>query len=155
MLPVLVPPLHEQAAIIEYLDKATTDIDSAIVRARRQIDLVEEYRTRLIADVVTCKLDVREVAAQLPEEPDDQDRIEGDGQLTEGMDKDLYDADASAEQVQRHAPTSLQPRREAACPGPVPVHRWPARRHLRAEEQPDEADGGRRRRAVQARPTPQ
>ena len=94
MLPVLVPPLHEQAAIIEYLDKATTDIDSAIVRARRQIDLVEEYRTRLIADVVTGKLDVREVAAQLPEEPDDQDRIEGDGQLTEGMDKDLYDADA-------------------------------------------------------------
>ena len=99
VLPVLVPPLHEQAAIIEYLDKATTDIDSAIVRARRQIDLVQEYRTRLIADVVTGKLDVREVAAHLPEEPDDQDRIEGDGQLTEGMDKDLYDADASGEEL--------------------------------------------------------
>ena len=33
----------------------------------RQIDLLHEYRTRLIADVVTGKLDVREAAAALPE----------------------------------------------------------------------------------------
>ena len=38
-------------------------------RARRQIDLLREYRTRLIADVVTGKLDVRETAASLPEGP--------------------------------------------------------------------------------------
>ena len=74
-------------------------MDDAIARARRHIDLVQEYRTRLIADVVTGKLDVREAAAQLPEEPDDQDPIEGDGPLTEGMDKDLYDADASGEEL--------------------------------------------------------
>ena len=92
------PALPEQAAIVEYLDKATAGIDAAIARARSQIELLEEYRTRLIADVVTGNLDVREVAAQLPEEPDDQDRIEGDSQLTEGMDKDLYDADASGEE---------------------------------------------------------
>ena len=42
---------------------------------------------------------MRAAAAQLPEEPDDQDRIEGNGQLTEGMDKDLYDADASGEEL--------------------------------------------------------
>ena len=65
------PPLPEQTAIVEYLDKATADIDAAIVRARRQIELVQEYRTRLIADVVTGKLDVRWAAAQLPEEADD------------------------------------------------------------------------------------
>ena len=35
-----------------------------------------------------------------------------------------------------------------------PVHQRPAGRHLRAEEQPDQADGRRRRRAVQARPRP-
>ena len=35
-------------------------IDDATTRARRQIELVEEYRIRLIADVVTGKLDVRE-----------------------------------------------------------------------------------------------
>ena len=35
---------------------------------QREIDLLREYRTRLIADVVTGKLDVREAAAELPEE---------------------------------------------------------------------------------------
>ena len=45
-------------------------------RARRQIDLVQEYRTRLIADVVTGKLDVRAAAAQLPDEADDEHSME-------------------------------------------------------------------------------
>ncbi len=65
---VLIPPFHEQTAIVEHLDKATAGIDAAIARARRRIELVQEYRTRLIADVVTGKLDVRDAAAQLPEE---------------------------------------------------------------------------------------
>ena len=68
-LQVCVPPLDEQAAIVEYLDEATVGIDAAIARARRQIELVEEYRPRLIADVVTGKLDVCEAAGQLPEDP--------------------------------------------------------------------------------------
>ena len=59
----LLPPLPEQQAIVEYLDKATANIDEAIARARRQIELLQEYRTRLIADVVTGKLDVRAAAA--------------------------------------------------------------------------------------------
>ena len=84
---------------MEYLDKTTAGIDAAIARARSQIELLEEYRTRLIADVVTGKLDVREAAAQLVDETDDQDPIEGDGPLTDGMDKDLYDADASGEEL--------------------------------------------------------
>ena len=41
---------------------------SAISRLEREIDLLREYRTRLVADVVTGKLDVREAAAWLPEE---------------------------------------------------------------------------------------
>ncbi len=57
-----VPPFPEQAAIAEYLDKITTDIDTAIDCARRQIELLGEYRTRLIADVVTGQLEVRQVA---------------------------------------------------------------------------------------------
>ena len=65
------------------LDKATADIDAAIVRARRQIELLQEYRTRLIADVVTGKLDVREVAAQLPDEDEDQGPIEERGPLAD------------------------------------------------------------------------
>ena len=59
---VCVPPLAEQAAIAAYLDKQTAAIDAAITRAQREIDLLSEYRTRLIADVVTGQVDVREVA---------------------------------------------------------------------------------------------
>ena len=54
------PPDDEQNLIIEHLNKATAEIDTAMDRARRQIDLMNEYRTRLIADVVPGKLDVRE-----------------------------------------------------------------------------------------------
>ena len=79
VLVVLVPPKSEQTAIVGYLDKATADLDDSSARARRQIELFEEYRTRLIADVVTGKLDVREAAAELPVEPDDADGTEADG----------------------------------------------------------------------------
>ena len=94
-----VPSSGEQQAIIEYLDKTTADIDTAIARARRQIELVQEYRTRLIADVVTGKLDVREAAAQLPDEADDQDQIEESVPLSDGIDEALYDIDESVEEL--------------------------------------------------------
>ena len=55
------PPIPEQSAIVEHLDKATAETDTAIDHAHRQIELMEEYRTRLIADVVTGKIDVREI----------------------------------------------------------------------------------------------
>ncbi len=54
------PPVSEQAAIVEHLERSTAAIDTAINRARRQIGLLREYRERLINDVVTGKLDVRE-----------------------------------------------------------------------------------------------
>ena len=94
-IPLLCPPLEEQAAIVGYLDKATADIDVTITRTRRQIELLREYQTRLISDVVTGKLDVREAAASLPDEADDQDPInESDGM--ENEDGDLYGAALSA-----------------------------------------------------------
>ena len=65
--PILLPPIPEQAAIVAHLDKLTSDIDAAIAHTRREIELLEEYRTRLIADVVTGKLDVREAVANLPD----------------------------------------------------------------------------------------
>ena len=65
-LHVPVPPIKEQVAMSEYLDNATASIDSAVARARRQVELLHEYRARLIADVVTGKLDVRGAAAKLP-----------------------------------------------------------------------------------------
>jgi len=72
-LRIPVPPCREQTAIVEYLDAQMAKIDVAIAIARREIELLREYRTRLIADVVTGKVDVREVAARLPEEPPEEE----------------------------------------------------------------------------------
>jgi len=67
-IPLLYPPVEEQTAIAAYLEKATADIDAAIDNARRQVEFMTEYRSSLIAHVVTGKLDVRAAAAQLPQE---------------------------------------------------------------------------------------
>ena len=64
-----VPPVPEQERITASLDSALLGCNAAISRLEREIELLREYRTRLIADVVTGKLDVREVAATLPDPP--------------------------------------------------------------------------------------
>jgi len=63
-----IPPGDEAAAIAGYLDSETSGPQAFISRLEREIELLREYRTRLVADVVTGKLDVREAAARLPEE---------------------------------------------------------------------------------------
>ena len=73
-IPFLVPPLPEQEAIAEYLDKEIANIDTALDNTRREIELLQEYRTVLIADVVSGKVDVRDVAANLPDDADDAER---------------------------------------------------------------------------------
>ena len=65
---LVIPPIEEQIRIAEFLDRETRQVDVAITQLDREIALLREYRTRLVADVVTGKLDVREVALQLPEE---------------------------------------------------------------------------------------
>ena len=62
------PPAEEQQSILRHSRKATKAADTIIDRSRRQIELVEEYRTRLIADVVTGKLDVRNSVPVIPQE---------------------------------------------------------------------------------------
>ena len=62
------PSIDEQAAIVAYLDDATRTFARATELLRSQIKHLKEYRTRLIADVVTGKLDVREAAASRPDE---------------------------------------------------------------------------------------
>jgi type I restriction enzyme S subunit len=65
---VPLPALTEQRDIVNYVAAETCGLDTAISRLEREIDLLREYRTRLVADVVTGKLDVREAAARLPDE---------------------------------------------------------------------------------------
>ncbi len=57
-----VPPEDEQNQIGLHLDEVLCSMNQLADRARREIDLIREYRTRLISDVVTGKVDVREVA---------------------------------------------------------------------------------------------
>ena len=59
------PTFREQTAIVEFLDRTTAQIENTIAITRRQIKLLQEYRTRLIADVVTGKLDVRQTGNTL------------------------------------------------------------------------------------------
>ena len=64
-----IPPLAQQGAICAELDVEVARFKEAASHLNREIDLLREYRTRLVADVVTGKLDVREAAARLPDEP--------------------------------------------------------------------------------------
>jgi type I restriction enzyme, S subunit len=66
---IAVPPSIEAEQIAAYLAEETRSLDGMIRTAEREIDLIREYRTRLIADVVTGKLDVR--GAELPALDDD------------------------------------------------------------------------------------
>jgi len=63
-----IPPLWEQVEIVNELAFQTDPLVTAIDRYEREITLLREYRTRLVADVVTGKLDVRDAALSLREE---------------------------------------------------------------------------------------
>ena len=67
-LHVALPPREEQSSILKGLARELSGINVAIGRLEREIELLREYRTRLIADVVTGKLDVREAVARLPDD---------------------------------------------------------------------------------------
>ncbi len=66
---MLVPPSAEQMSLVETIKTESTTVNTAIARTEREIALMQEYRTRLTADIVTGKLDVREAAAKLPDLP--------------------------------------------------------------------------------------
>jgi len=67
-IPISVPPRDEQDAIIAAVHKETGPLRATIDHAIREIALLREYRTRLISDVVTGKLDVRSI--ELPADED-------------------------------------------------------------------------------------
>ena len=66
--PMPLPQIEEQESILIWIKEATKTLDDASRRAISQIDLIREYRTRLISDVVTGKVDVRATVAALPDE---------------------------------------------------------------------------------------
>ena len=75
-----IPPASERAAILVAVQNETATLNQTISRLDREIELLREYRTRLVADVVTGKLDVCEAATRLPDEAS-LDTVEDDADL--------------------------------------------------------------------------
>ena len=83
---LLCPPLEVQRAIVEVVSKESTAARRAIDLAYDELSLLREYRTRLIADVVTGKLDVREEVDRMPDEAEKPEPIEEDEEWSESAD---------------------------------------------------------------------
>ena len=95
--PIALPPWHEQTAIVQYLEHAPRNIDSTTVGIQRSIDLFQEYRTRLIADVVTGKLDVRSASGRLPDEIKEPEPLDQADPLIDGEEEPIEDATTTGE----------------------------------------------------------
>lgn len=55
------PPYEEQTEIVSYIKAEHKKMDISISKLKEQVALLKEYRTRLISDVVTGQIDVRNV----------------------------------------------------------------------------------------------
>jgi type I restriction enzyme S subunit len=94
------PPLDEQDSILAEIDVSTARLRCLVAALNREIAHLSEYRTRLIADVVTGKLDVREASVRLPaeiEEPEPLDASEADGDDDQAETNDADDAPEASE----------------------------------------------------------
>jgi len=85
---IAVPNLEDQNKIIKVIQREVEPLELAIGHAKHEITLLREYRSRLISDMVTGKLDVRDVAAGLPDEieetaDDTEIELPGDSDLEE------------------------------------------------------------------------
>jgi len=80
---VPIAPTEEAKSIAASIDAATAGIDHAVGRLRREIDLIREFRERLITDVVTGKLDVRNAGSQLPDAGGPISKLDVDPELDE------------------------------------------------------------------------
>lgn len=80
-LRLAVPPISYQSGLLAEVDARAAVVSNAISEAEREIELLGEYRTRLIADVVTGNLDVREAAQGLPDEVEElvEEDVDGPG----------------------------------------------------------------------------
>jgi len=67
-LKLLVPPVSEQQPLLDWIASSVGTLDRACHVGSNHIDLIREYHARLVSDVVTGQLDIREVARQLPDE---------------------------------------------------------------------------------------
>jgi len=90
-LPLILPPIHHQENIVNYLNHEIIKIDNLIDYIIYETDLFKEYKTRLISDVVTGKVDVRGIHVE----------DVSDVELIEEFDEEIvdeFDAETSEEE---------------------------------------------------------
>ena len=58
-IPIPILTFNEQEIIAEYLDKKNLDFDTIISKTQQEIELLKEYKTALISEVVAGKVDIR------------------------------------------------------------------------------------------------
>jgi type I restriction enzyme, S subunit len=98
-LTLAIPPRIEQERIIRELSRAFEGIDRTRDRAQREISLLNEYRTQLVADAVTGKIDVRQAAVDLPDAPatsEDEGFLAEDAAESDAAEVDDADAEDTA-----------------------------------------------------------
>ena len=96
---ITLPPAPDQKAIVDAIKEAIEPLAIETDRSRCQIDLLREYRTRLIVDVVTGKLDVREAAARLPDEVEEPEPLDQADTLIDGKEEPGNDLDATPDEA--------------------------------------------------------
>lgn len=84
-------PLDEQKEIAEYIATEVAKIDNALPTFQKEIELLREYRTRLISDVVTGQIDVRDVV--IPEYTPEEDTEIDTDDTGEDMEEVAEDAE--------------------------------------------------------------
>lgn len=60
-IPFIVPPAEEQVKIVSFIKEAQRKYEKALAVLAKEIEALEEMKTHLISDVVTGKIDVRDV----------------------------------------------------------------------------------------------
>ena len=90
---VPIPSKKEQMEIVEYLDGLNNKFDATIKKLTEEVAVLEEYKNKIIADIVTGKIDVRGI--EIPEyefvdedtDADNEDDGEEDTEEQEGAEE--------------------------------------------------------------------
>ena len=88
---ILIPPAEEQAEIVDYLDSICSHIDAIINKTEAKISNLHDLKNRLVADVVTGKIDIRSIEVpeyDLVEEDSDGESEENTESMEGEMDEE-------------------------------------------------------------------
>ena len=85
-IPFIVPPADEQIAIVKHIKKTLPKYDEAIEKIKAEVAVLEEYKAKLIADIVTGKIDVRNIT--VPEYEHVDDIVDDDSENNEETETD-------------------------------------------------------------------